>query len=136
MGDTPGLTRIPSGRVEDYWPHIAPPIQRGADTLGLYNAAYVRPRLESGEWQAWVAGDFEAVCLTEIQKFDKAQVLIIRGLAGDGMDRWLHHLATIEKWGAERGCDRVRIVGRPGWERALKDYRKVQVYMEKPLCAD
>ena len=107
----------------------------GVDTLGLYDADHVRPLLESGEWQLWIMGEenVEAIVLTEVMAFPSAKVLIIRGIAGDGINRWIGHLPAIEEWGKRAGCDRVRAIGRLGWERVLKDYRKVQVYMEKRL---
>lgn len=101
----------------------------------MYDVDHVKPLLEDGSWQLWVMGedDLEGVVLTEIQKFPKAKVLIIRGVAGKRLYRWIGHLRNIEEWGRSKGCDRARAVGRLGWERVLKDYRKVQVHMEKSL---
>ena len=39
------------------------------------------------------------------------------------MKLWLHLLDGIEAFARAEGCDAMRIIGRKGWARVLKDYR-------------
>lgn len=87
---------------------------------------------ERGEWQMWVAGDYEAAAATAVRvRPSGATVLTWEGCAGADQD-WPALARRIERWGKRRGCERARIYGRKGWVRAL-DYTPVGVIAERAL---
>jgi hypothetical protein len=57
----------------------------------------------------------------------------IVAFGGEDMRRSIPLIENIERHFREEGCTRVRIVGRPGWQRMLTDYRPVAVLLEKEL---
>ena len=49
------------------------------------------------------------------------------------MKLWLHLLDRHREFARAEGCDAMRIIGRKGWARVLKDYRAKRVILEKEL---
>lgn len=44
-----------------------------------------------------------------------------------------HLLETIEQYARDEDCKTVRIIGREGWKRVLKEYRQPYIVLEKAL---
>lgn len=55
------------------------------------------------------------------------------GLASGNMPEMLELEREITDYGKERGDRYIEIIGRAGWERALKDYKRVAVIVRKDL---
>ena len=73
--------------------------------------------VDAGEAQAW-PGDHAAM-VTLIEDEPRARRLLI-WLAGGDLEELVGDLRPrAEAWARMNGCQRVLIVGRPGWERAL-----------------
>lgn len=71
--------------------------------------------------------------VTEIQSWPNAKTLLL-WLAGGDLDELKDELRPMaEAWGREQGCDRVMIVGRPGWARVLPGYEVQAVVCGKEL---
>jgi hypothetical protein len=49
------------------------------------------------------------------------------------MGRWLDLLGGIEEWAKAEGAALVRIYGRPGWVRMLRNYQVSNVVLERRL---
>jgi hypothetical protein len=49
------------------------------------------------------------------------------------MKRWLPLIEQIEAYAKREGCMRVRIYGRKGWSRVLKNYEERFSIMDKEL---
>jgi len=64
---------------------------------------------------------------------------------GDVLDLWLAegrlepllelHL-EVQAWARDQGCRKMRIIGRPGWERVLTGYVKTGVVLECELWVE
>lgn len=73
--------------------------------------------IESGEAQLW-AGQASAM-VTLIEEEPRERRLLI-WLAGGALEELVRRLRPdAERWAKQRGCRRVLVIGRPGWERAL-----------------
>jgi hypothetical protein len=71
----------------------------------------------TGEAQLW---PFErSVCVTQIFDEPRARTLN-HWLCGGDMDDLLSHQGEVEAWARARGCNRLLMGGRRGWERVLK----------------
>ena len=55
------------------------------------------------------------------------------GLAGGEMSEMLEIEEEVARYARSYGYPFVEIVGRPGWERALPDYRRLAVVLRKDL---
>ncbi len=52
-----------------------------------------------------------------------------------GLDRkaWLSSLEKVEQYARQINCTRMRVIGRRGWARVLKDYRQTAIVLERKL---
>lgn len=132
------LVGVPSVMARDVWPKIRGLVKKGLDHHeGRLTAETILDNLAEAKQQLWIVGAkdspslVEAVVVTELVN----GVCIIVLVAGAQRERWVDHLAEIERWAAASGCHAVESLGRPGWERepALKSYRRVAVLMRKEL---
>jgi hypothetical protein len=85
---------------------------------GLQTLEAVERAIEAGEAHFW-PGKASAI-VTQFWDFPTGRALNF-WLAGGKLDELMNHMRpAIEAWGAEHGCNRFIIAGRPGWARALK----------------
>lgn len=102
--------------------------------LGLFAA--VEHAVMSGESQLWIAWDGTSIagaCVTSLHDTDAGRVCIIDACGAGDFDRVSHLLAGIEDFARDEGCVAVRIFGRKGWTRVLRDYDVKRVVLEKRL---
>lgn len=100
--------------------------------------------VEIGQMQMWVVFDpdaegpsrFKAVWGTELFEGLSGQKVCYIVICG-GVDRrkWLHLLDLLEGWARDEGCEKMRIFGRRGWTRDLRerDYKDVASVIEKDI---
>jgi hypothetical protein len=67
----------------------------------------------------WPAG--KSAAITEIHEFPRAKHMHIF-LAGGDLDELRSMVPMWQSWARFNGCSKVTLVGRRGWERALKDH--------------
>lgn len=116
--------------------HLAGPLIRAAiERTGLSEFADIEAQVLSGDQLLWLAisSHIEAAATTHLIKTGGKPVLIVTACSGSQMERWLPLRKRIESYAKVEGCSCVRLYGRKGWERALKDYRAEYVIMEKAL---
>lgn len=78
----------------------------------------------NGEVQLWLMlsdEEFKGIVLTDIRTVESTKYKTVRviGCAGDDGIDLCEHIAEIENWAWEMGCDAVLPVGREGWKRPL-----------------
>jgi hypothetical protein len=89
-----------------------------------------------GDGVLWLACDgqeIEAAAVTLLTRTDRHLVCLITALGGSNMERWLPLLSEIEDWARAEGAALVRVMGRPGWGRVLKNYQISNVVLERAL---
>jgi hypothetical protein len=119
----------------EVWPHVEPLLRRAIERAGLASFVDIeRDILHGGAllWLAW-SDRIEAAASTALQCTDAGLVCVITACGGVDRRRWLPLLAGIEQYARAEGCARVRIVGRRGWQRALKGYGLKAIVLEKGL---
>ncbi len=92
--------------------------------------------IETGRMQLWLLaapGQIAAIALTEISEYPRKKVCRVIACVGEGRERWQHHLAGIEDWAKEIGCDGMELVARKGWARVMSDYELTHVMLEKGI---
>lgn len=127
------LICIPPSRCAEVWPRINEMLRPAY--LG-YRPPDILHDLIDGERLLWVAADPDnvfAAAVTRLIETDDGKVCEIEACAGHDLDRWIGHLAGIEDYARREGAVRFDIKGRPGWKRALTDYRVSQIVLSKRL---
>lgn len=100
------------------WARCAPWLDAALAYAGRsHDLSDVRTLVEAGEAQLW-AGEAAAM-VTLVEEEPRERRLLI-WLAGGDLEELVDRLRPrAERWARRRGCRRVLVVGRPGWERAL-----------------
>lgn len=130
------LFPILTGDIEEWWPLLEDWVSEFCErSNGSYTLPYVFESVKKGDMQTWVVM-FEhviySVILTEVRQTEIMEFIIIF-CKGEEMEKWLYLLDNLESYGREMGCKKSVVVGRDGWIRKLKDYKRTHVILEKFL---
>lgn len=102
-----------------------------AEGYGQMNYADVVDGIKSGEYQFWSSEN--SCVVTTIDIFPRLKQLTVIIGAGDLKEIDEIIRPVLEEWARHINCDTMLIMGRPGWQRALKGYRRTAVVLEKRL---
>jgi len=136
MSASVNLVCVPPQLAREIWPLVADRIRSAVLRTDLSHTADVEYDVLEGDGLLWIAtyeDTIEAAATTLLVKTDRHLVCIITALGGENMDRWFDLLAEIETWAKSEGAALVRVIGRKGWVRVLKDYRVKNVVLERHL---
>lgn len=136
MSSSTSLWGVQPPDVGAYWPRIAEFLKPAFDRSDL-KPETVMMRAIATKMQVWLAWDsiekeIRAAAVTEVQERDKYKVCVIVLLAGD-KEYWTRYEHVVFAWARSIGCQRIRLEGRFGWERALPGWTRAAVVMEKML---
>lgn len=101
------------------WERAAPWLDEALAHAGRsHELADVRAMIDRGEAQFWLVDGAAAVTLLQDEPRERR---LLVWLAGGDLEALRQTLSPrLEAWGRKRGCRRMLIVGRAGWERALR----------------
>src|SRR5262249_17908069 len=84
-------------------------------------------------WLVWKAPEIQGAAVTQIIETQRSRACVIVACGGENMRLWLPLVEKIESYGRGEGCGAVRILGRKGWARMLKNYGAPAVILERRL---
>jgi hypothetical protein len=97
----------------------------------------IREAVVAGHWQAWGFGPINTVrvtVFTYLAHFPAGTVLQIPIAFGNSLDVVLPVMeATFERFAQEMNCNYAEIYGRVGWEKKLKDFKRVAVVLRRKV---
>lgn len=117
--------------VLQVWPLASGFIKRALDTNSISSFEGVTQDVFAGRALLWLAVDSEIRAAAITQLTNGACEIVACG--GVGMHRWLSLIERIEDYAREEDCRCVRILGRKGWARVLKNYAAPHVLLERQL---
>lgn len=117
--------------VATIWPQASGLIRAAIERTGLSEFADVEKQVLAGDQLLWLAisDHIEAAATTHLSR----GVCTLVACSGHERERWLPLFAKIEAYAKAEGCKCVRLYGRKGWERVLKNYRVEHVILERQL---
>ena len=131
---------VPAEYLEITWQGVEPYLTRALARGGQYKTSDVLRKLITKEMQLWISykGDYsnpdvQAFCITEINITPLQKECLIVWCSGKERDNWHDYIKEIEKWAKARGCDVMKVMTRPGWERVHKTYKKTHSLLEKVI---
>lgn len=131
------LYGIAAHLVDEVWEDVRPWIEAAcATSRGKFDANDIRIGLLERNDQLWIwrTETAFAVGVTRILIYPKQKVCSIRIATGRNRHEWQKAcVQQLEAWAKSQGCDAMELQARPGWEKALPDYDKTHVYLEKAL---
>lgn len=109
---------IPSSEIAQEAARLAPFLADfAARSQERTTAVQLFDALMAQEMQAWVCGDWQAVCLTTVHPAH----VEINCCGGSDREEWQDALeAEIAAWGRHMGKKRVIMIARPGWSKWAK----------------
>lgn len=121
--------------VHEIWPQAKDLIRAAIERTGLSEFADIECDVLSGDQLLWlvISDHIEAAVTTHLIKTGGRPVCVITACSGSQRERWIELRRKIERYAKSEGCQCVRLYGRIGWQRVLKDYRVEHVILEKEL---
>lgn len=116
--------------VAKIWPLAKDLIRAAIKRTELSDFADIEIEVLAGSQLLWLAisDHVEAAATTHLSR----GVCTVTACSGHQMERWLPLFARIEKYAKDEGC-KMRIYGRPGWQKVLDGYHVEHVVLEKTL---
>ena len=133
------LRYIQPEKVGRIWPEVSPLLQRAAEHgIGEHTPATMFCMIEEGRAQLWVGQEYGEVVhaiVTHLVRYPTGlAVCEFMACGGERVDEWARiHAAAIEHWALKNGCDACEMIGRPGWQKYLPDYKLRHVRLVKDL---
>lgn len=84
-------------------------------------------------WLVWDGTEIAGAVVTEVAVTINGKVCVIVAMAGKDRARWLHLTRQLEDYARTQDCRAMRLYGRRGWKRVMRDYRETRVILEKDL---
>jgi hypothetical protein len=104
---------------EAEWARVAPWLEAALDHAGrTHSLADVEAAIRRGEARLWAGLRSALVAAVESDPGERRLLIWLAGGAREELET--DTLPLVEAWGRERGCRRVLVIGRAGWERTLK----------------
>ena len=118
-----------------YWPQVRDLIKKAMDR-GIGGFDDIEWDILHDRATLWAVFDgdlIKATAVTQLtEKDDKTNCTIV-ACGGRDLNEWGHFISGLEDYARKEGCAVMRIIGRRGWQRVLKDYRVRSVTLEKVL---
>lgn len=134
---------VPPGKALALWPSLLPHIDSAlAYSAGEYEAQDLLDLAIDSKAQLWAAiGNSEilgAAC-SQVVDYPRARILYVLTMAGREFRNWVG-LATAEaeRFAKTQGCDLIRINGRAGWARRVREFGYAERYrqVDKAVAGD
>jgi hypothetical protein len=136
MSASASLHCIPPQLARQIWPQVRDKLYAAVRRTDLSHTVDIARDVLHGDGVLWIAcqgQEIEAAAVTLLTRTDRHLVCLITALGGENMGHWFPLLEQIEDWARAEGAARVRIMGRPGWVRLLKNYDVSNVVLERAL---
>lgn len=128
---------IPSGDVERLSPVLMPLLRKFEQSTALVTAEEVIAQAKRKACQLWVYHDGEmlrCVVATSVNEgLNRKGCLVWICVGHEFLELAEGVLSEIEEWAKSIGCTAMEIVGRAGWSKVIRGYRKAGVVFEKSL---
>jgi hypothetical protein len=128
---------IDPARVHHVWPLVAHLVRAAMRKGRLSEFDDVERGVRGGRMLLWVAADPRAIwaaAVTELHVVNGEKFCTIVACGGHDRGQWLHLLDGLESHAKAEGCAAMRVYGRRGWGKLLKDYRVTRLLLEKTLA--
>jgi hypothetical protein len=124
--------------IEHVWPLVEPMLasaferQRSDSTL-----AAIEYDLRHALQLLWIASNGAAIvaaATTELCLVPAGKICSITAAAGVNTRLWDQFMPMVERYARAEGCSSLRVSGRPGWKRVLRDFDEPWITLNKDLA--
>lgn len=135
------VSLVPPEHVEKLWPRVFPHLAKAAEyTFGRYEPEDIFDFVLSGAAHLWIAfneEDIIGITITRFWQYPRKKCLDMVFIGGDEGFSWKDQmLSTLQRWGADNGCEVIESSGRPAFARVFKNdgYRLLWQVYELPVA--
>ena len=107
-------------------------VRRAIDKVGFNSFDDIERDVLVGGSLAWLAWDGENVLAIAITQTTN-DICTIVACGGHGLRLWYGLIEKLEDYARAEKCTRMRIIGRKGWARVLKNYWSPCIVLERQL---
>lgn len=122
--------------IDSLWPKLLPFVTRVLSRDSEFTPEQIYNKVKNYESQLMVgerSGVPEFILVTSIYGQGKDKSCLLFLAAGENGKHWISYLGSVESWAKAQGCKTIKLQGRPGWKKWLKEYRVKDVILEKRL---
>lgn len=123
-------------QIDNLWPEYGHHLMR-YQREGWAFAGEIRDSLKAAERQLWgyQSDRITGIAVTQIIETPRGKCCEWYAVISDGgtAEQFAQVKAEIERWAKSVGCRYMRLQGRRGWLKRMKDYRQTGVVMEKEI---
>jgi hypothetical protein len=136
-GPTMGL--LEEGELEKFWPQIVNMLQTVPHTWTHWTIDTFWEQAERGNLQVWGIGlgnTISLVLFTQVVRYPALSTLHVIWAGGKFREEYIPIIdSTLARFGEIQECDRLEVIGRPGWEKMFKNWGmvKVSTVLAKPI---
>lgn len=125
------VTRVSAREALEEWDFYEGMINKVIRRVnGGVSAEHVLTCLQQGNMQLWRDSSRKGIGVTEIQTYPEFRTLLIFMVAGEDARAWLTSgQQQLDSFAQKSGCKYVEYIGRPGWERLLRDFGYTEKYI-------
>lgn len=130
------LLCVDPAQIRQFWPHVSHLLRSAIDRTGLSDWQETEDSILNGDallWIAWDGTKILSAASTSLSMANRRKICTLVAVGGEDMKQWFPLLEKIEDFARAEGCDCVRIYGRKGWARVLKDYEMTNIVLEKAV---
>ena len=117
-------------RIDEVWPRVKQAIERAINKVGFSDFADVERSVMAGKSLVWMAYDGQVVHAVATTALVNG-ICEITACSGTNLKSFLPLIKDLEAFARDEKCRAMRIFGRKGWKRVLKDYIKSQSVLER-----
>jgi len=134
-----GITYIQPNQLDTVWDSVKVHIENALKHCNELHLQDVKQSLESQKMGLVVITSEDKVVTSVVVEYvDYPQITALRvvALGGDKMEDWIPALDQfLTMWGQEMSADRIEIMGRRGWVKALAphDYSEKYTFITKDI---
>jgi hypothetical protein len=132
--EAPSLFLVPQADADEVWILAEPYIKAGCEQGEAVPEELLRAVLD-GDAHLWIAfsDHCEAAAVTKIMRAPHGLVCLLDAFGAESLERVRHLTPKVGEWAKKQGCVALRIYGRLGWQRVMKDFTPRWVAMDKKL---
>lgn len=131
------ITRIFPEDIEHIWDILLPLVSNERMLNNWVSSETLKTQLISNKADLWVNYELTSFAIgATYSRTDGSKTYIVNYMASSNGSKegWDETIKTIEEQAKDWGCTTIQVKGRRGWQRALPDYKLVQITLEKELC--
>ncbi len=117
-------------QIEDFWPHFKDRVKKAITKVGLNEFGPIEKDILAGHALLWLAYDGLIVHAAAVTELDGKFCTIV-ACGGENLPQFLPLIDDLEAFAKNEGCKGIRIYGRKGWMRVLKNYKTKAVVLER-----